>query len=324
MANLRKIIDGKDPSFPEFYAQNAPLPQKKAPDDDNDDTKQADPKGMATHISKHMTDPLEETKEGFEGLTNAKLNYEMEKEKMRRQLLPVQSVIQHVNQLHQLQDQYGTTPVDPNQNQDPNMGYQEERQGVPPNMQQQPGMMQQSNPNRNSSYPGAGPKIPTPPMGAQPGQPQSKGTAPKPPGGKPSPGGKSGSSNAAKKPGKGIEVHVKAATMAAPGASNTLANAIGAEKVRQMSSKCQMDAEGNRMAHVSMPTAGRSVSTPAGSRAPAMGMRGRLSAKKKKMEAKAPKGWEGTVKHMKKHSEIDNPYALSNYMKDKGYTPHHD
>ncbi len=37
----------------------------------------------------------------------------------------------------------------------------------------------------------------------------------------------------------------------------------------------------------------------------------------------APKGWEGTVKAMKKHKdEIDNPYALANYMKNKGYKSH--
>jgi hypothetical protein len=41
------------------------------------------------------------------------------------------------------------------------------------------------------------------------------------------------------------------------------------------------------------------------------------------LREKAPAGWEGTVKHMKKHPEIDNPYALSNYMKDEGMTPHH-
>lgn len=37
---------------------------------------------------------------------------------------------------------------------------------------------------------------------------------------------------------------------------------------------------------------------------------------------KAPKGWEGTVKAMKKHTEIDNPYALANYMKNKGMKSH--
>jgi hypothetical protein len=37
---------------------------------------------------------------------------------------------------------------------------------------------------------------------------------------------------------------------------------------------------------------------------------------------KAPEGWEGTVKAMKKHKEIDNPYALAQYMKKKGYSSH--
>jgi hypothetical protein len=36
----------------------------------------------------------------------------------------------------------------------------------------------------------------------------------------------------------------------------------------------------------------------------------------------APKGWEGTVKAMKKHDEIDNPYALAWSMKNKGYKSH--
>jgi hypothetical protein len=33
----------------------------------------------------------------------------------------------------------------------------------------------------------------------------------------------------------------------------------------------------------------------------------------------APKGWEPTVLAMKKHKEIDNPWALAHYMKNKGY-----
>ena len=37
---------------------------------------------------------------------------------------------------------------------------------------------------------------------------------------------------------------------------------------------------------------------------------------------KAPEGWEGTVKAMKKHKEIDNPWALAHYMKNKGYKSH--
>jgi hypothetical protein len=41
-----------------------------------------------------------------------------------------------------------------------------------------------------------------------------------------------------------------------------------------------------------------------------------------KVEEAAPKGWEGTVKAMKKHKEIDNPWALAHYMKNKGYESH--
>lgn len=36
----------------------------------------------------------------------------------------------------------------------------------------------------------------------------------------------------------------------------------------------------------------------------------------------SPPGFEGTVKAMKKHKEIDNPWALSWYMKNKGYKSH--
>jgi len=37
---------------------------------------------------------------------------------------------------------------------------------------------------------------------------------------------------------------------------------------------------------------------------------------------KAPEGWEATVKKMKKHKEIDNPWALAHWMKSRGYQPH--
>lgn len=36
----------------------------------------------------------------------------------------------------------------------------------------------------------------------------------------------------------------------------------------------------------------------------------------------SPPGWEGTVKAMKKHKDIDNPWALSWWMKNKGYKSH--
>ena len=41
--------------------------------------------------------------------------------------------------------------------------------------------------------------------------------------------------------------------------------------------------------------------------------------KLKELLEKAPKGWEGTVKSMKKDKDIDNPWALAHWMKKKGY-----
>lgn len=41
-----------------------------------------------------------------------------------------------------------------------------------------------------------------------------------------------------------------------------------------------------------------------------------------KVGEKSPPGWSGTVKAMKKHPEIDNPFALAWSMKKKGYKPH--
>lgn len=40
------------------------------------------------------------------------------------------------------------------------------------------------------------------------------------------------------------------------------------------------------------------------------------------LSEKAPEGWEGTVKAMKKHKDIDNPWALAHWMKGKGYKSH--
>lgn len=42
----------------------------------------------------------------------------------------------------------------------------------------------------------------------------------------------------------------------------------------------------------------------------------------KEVDEIAPPGWEGTVRHMKKHKEIDNPYAPAWSMKKKGFKSH--
>ncbi len=47
-----------------------------------------------------------------------------------------------------------------------------------------------------------------------------------------------------------------------------------------------------------------------------------MAAMKESVNEVAPEGWEKTVLAMKKHKEIDNPWALANWMKKKGYRPH--
>ena len=43
---------------------------------------------------------------------------------------------------------------------------------------------------------------------------------------------------------------------------------------------------------------------------------------KQKFVEKSPEGWEGTVKSMKDKSDVDNPWALAHWMKQKGYKSH--
>jgi hypothetical protein len=40
------------------------------------------------------------------------------------------------------------------------------------------------------------------------------------------------------------------------------------------------------------------------------------------IKEKAPEGWEKTVKAMKDEPEVDNPWALANWMKGQGYKSH--
>lgn len=47
-----------------------------------------------------------------------------------------------------------------------------------------------------------------------------------------------------------------------------------------------------------------------------------VEEKQETVVEKAPPGFEGTVKAMKKHKEIDNPFALAWSMKNKGYKSH--
>lgn len=47
-----------------------------------------------------------------------------------------------------------------------------------------------------------------------------------------------------------------------------------------------------------------------------------VKTSQQEQQAKAPPGWKKTVEKMKKHEEIDNPFALAWYMKNKGAKPH--
>ena len=48
-----------------------------------------------------------------------------------------------------------------------------------------------------------------------------------------------------------------------------------------------------------------------------------VRAKEKELLEVSPPGFKGTVKAMKKHDEIDNPYALAWHMKNKGDEAHY-
>lgn len=48
-----------------------------------------------------------------------------------------------------------------------------------------------------------------------------------------------------------------------------------------------------------------------------------LISEKETVNEVSPPGWGKTVEKMKKHKEIDNPFALAWSMKKKGYKPHY-
>jgi hypothetical protein len=173
---------------------------------------------LAKHVSNHIQDPVGATKEGFEDLQQKSLEYEQAKDNMRRQLAPVESVIQHVKDTHDLdpdaelgyQDPNNPNQMQPGGMQLPGMpmkpGQMPQMQpgqnpNLPPNMQQKPGMMQQARPGANVSQPGTGPRV------AQPGQPQQE----KPVAKKAASNGNGKKSASPKgQPQRGIKVHVTA------------------------------------------------------------------------------------------------------------------
>lgn len=150
--------DNMDPSMSDPSEQDpSEDPSDQDPSDmDPSDTEQTPGSPLAQHIAQNMQDPLGATKKTFGNLTKTKLAYNQAQEEAKRAIIPVQSVLQHVSNAHQL------TPAmpgmsDPN-NPDAAMGY--DQQGNPQNMQQQPGAQQMQDPQNARMAPGASPTIP--------------------------------------------------------------------------------------------------------------------------------------------------------------------
>jgi hypothetical protein len=213
---------------------------------------------LAKQVGEHVQDPVGSTKDMFEDLGNARLEYDMKKEAAKRQLAPAKAVISHVEQLHELapdeEEGYDPNMVDPNTGMPmapppgqmaPPMGGKPPMAGmpaVPGKPQPMPG------PGGKASYPGAGPKVPgavvpgqmgkpgavPPARGAMPGQPQP-GAAKPPAAGPKKAAPKKGAS------GREVKVHVSAKAMQAGQGYSIQSNAtrlesiVGQEQLRTMS-----------------------------------------------------------------------------------------
>ena len=198
------------------------------------DTSKQQGASMAKTVSENLQDPLGTTQEGFDELNEKQMEYELAKQKMARNLAPVKSVIQHVEQMHDMNQNGIPDELEPGMA-DQAMGYHgpnvgdRSRLGMGP-MAQQPGRMQMNKPGQAVSYPGAGPKIPgAPARQANPEAPVAK-AAPK---GQVAPAGKQ--MKPGKQAGKGISVSVKASDAIARGVSDRIRSTFAAANLANMS-----------------------------------------------------------------------------------------
>lgn len=182
MPTLRDMVDGKVlfgagamgmPGKPIGKDTKVPTQSKSSTSDVSDES--ASP--MADHVSKHIQDPVGSTKDQFNKLQQSKADYDMTREETQRLLSPVQSVINHVSSIHNLQPNSGVSPLggDPNNpmaSDDPNAGQVDENGNplppskaqagggagtVPVNMGQTVGKMNQSRPSLVGNQPGVSP-----------------------------------------------------------------------------------------------------------------------------------------------------------------------
>lgn len=259
MPTLRDLIDGHTVS-----AAVAPPPAPPAatgqPKAKSNGKKSLSP--GAQHVTDHLNDTAGMTKPGFQDLTKKKLDYDMARENMQRELAAPQAVIDHLSQIHGLvpggmPGQVPTPGMTPNAQpgQDPNNpdgqeGYDEDGNPMPGQTGQQTNPMAQMNnvrPSQVGTQPGVAPgaqktvvppKLGVPKPGApggagMPGQPIQKRAA-APPGAKKLPGAKgpgdpkvADKNKAAQSGTTGRQIKIQVHATNAPGARSTVAMSRG-------------------------------------------------------------------------------------------------
>lgn len=233
MPDLRSMIDGK------VLCAAPPRASKPSP--------------TAQKVAETLQDPVGATRDKFQKLNEAKLNYDKLRHETLMDQIPTLSVIKHIAQTHGVMPNVGTPQLDqgqmnPNMTGNPDDPEQYDEDGNPVNMTQQPGKLQSPRPSQVGTMPGVAPgpaqsavppKMGMPQPGGGGGNPAKSGM------GKPSPVASKGKSNpAAKKPtpggkpapgkngnGKEIELHIKGSgdigKRVLAGASNRLETQLG-------------------------------------------------------------------------------------------------
>jgi len=167
MPTLRQIVDQRT-----LLAQ-APMVKNN---DDDDDGDQHQPSPAASHVANHIQDPYGATKDQLDKLNQAKLNYEMEKHSASMQLKPVEDVVNQIKDIHRLDSpdgnelptgnammapnpdvQQATDQFGPQTPQDGAASQVDPKTGLPSNMGQTPGQMNNNRPSQVGFSPGVSP-----------------------------------------------------------------------------------------------------------------------------------------------------------------------
>ena len=137
---------------------------------------------LAEHVSKHTSDPVGATKDTFNKLSKAKMEYDLARQEAARNLAPVQTVIDHVSQLHGLKPGMPTPNADFGQPQPDDGTEMQDEMGnvIPPGQRTQPGgNLAVNRPSQVGHQPGVAPmsekQVVPPKLGmASPGNPNAR------------------------------------------------------------------------------------------------------------------------------------------------------